>query len=197
MKRIFDLGVASFALITTMPLLTVVAVAVWLDLGWPILYRQERPGLNGKPFEIAKFRTMRTVTDADTTALADEARLSRLGRWLRASSLDELPELWNVIRGDMSLVGPRPLLTEYLPLYSPEQRRRHDVRPGITGWAQIHGRNKLPWEERFELDVWYVDHQCLWLDVRILCRTVGKVLTRAGITEDGQATMSKFTGTPS
>lgn len=197
MKRVFDLGVASLALITTMPLLTVVAVAVWLDLGRPILYRQERPGLNGKPFQIVKFRTMRNIAAADTTELADAARLSRLGRWLRASSLDELPELWNVLRGEMSLVGPRPLLTEYLPLYSPEQRRRHDVRPGITGWAQIHGRNALPWEERFELDVWYVDHQSLWLDLEILCRTVGKVLSRTGITEDGQATMSKFTGTPS
>ncbi len=194
MKRCFDLVVAVVALLAlAVPLL----VLVWLvrcKLGSPVLCRQVRPGLNGKPFEMVKFRTMTDERGADGALLPDAQRLTPFGLFLRASSLDELPELWNVIKGDMSLVGPRPLLMEYLPLYTPEQARRHEVRPGITGWAQVNGRNAISWEEKFALDVWYVDHLSLWLDMRIVWMTVRKVLVRDGISAEGEATMPRFTG---
>jgi len=163
-------------------------------MGSPVLFRQIRPGLNGKPFEMIKFRTMKDAVDAQGNPLPDSERLTPFGQFLRSSSLDELPELWNVLKGDMSLVGPRPLLMEYLPLYTPEQYRRHEVRPGVTGWAQINGRNALSWEEKFQLDVWYVDNRSLWLDIKILFLTVKKVVIRDGISADGEATMPKFTG---
>jgi lipopolysaccharide/colanic/teichoic acid biosynthesis glycosyltransferase len=163
-------------------------------LGSPVFFRQTRPGLYGRPFQMVKFRTMTDARGPDDQLLPDADRLTPFGRFLRASSLDELPELWNVLKGDMSLVGPRPLLVEYLPLYSPEQSRRHEARPGITGWAQVNGRNALNWDEKFKLDVWYVDHRSLWLDIKILWLTVRKVLVREGISAAGEATMSKFTG---
>ena len=194
MKRVLDAAIAGLLLILTAPLMAVIVVLVRLRLGTPVLFRQLRPGLAGRPFEILKFRTMRDVRDVQGLALEDAARLDAFGRLLRSTSLDELPELWNVLRGDMSLVGPRPLLMEYLPLYSPEQARRHDVRPGITGWAQINGRNDTSWEQRFANDLWYVEHVSLALDVRILCRTVGNVLRRRGISHSGEVTMPKFTG---
>ena len=194
MKRFFDLVLAALALLLLgMPLLFLIW-QVRRKLGSPVFFRQTRPGLHGRPFEMVKFRTMTDARAPDGKLLPDAERLTAFGRFLRASSLDELPELWNVLKGDMSLVGPRPLLMEYLPLYSPEQTRRHEVRPGITGWAQINGRNALSWEEKFKLDVWYVDHRSLWLDVKILWLTVRKVLVREGISADGEATMSKFTG---
>jgi lipopolysaccharide/colanic/teichoic acid biosynthesis glycosyltransferase len=197
MKRFFDLLVASLALILlAVPLLALVWV-VRRKLGSPVLFSQVRPGLHGKPFTMVKFRTMTDERGSDGVLLPDAQRLTDFGRFLRASSLDELPELWNVLRGDMSLVGPRPLLMEYLPLYTPEQARRHEVRPGITGWAQVNGRNAISWADKFALDVWYVDHRSLWLDVRILWRTVRKVLVRDGISAAGEATMSKFTGSES
>jgi lipopolysaccharide/colanic/teichoic acid biosynthesis glycosyltransferase len=192
MKRGFDLAGASLALLLFAPLLLGIALLVRLNLGKPVLFRQQRPGQHGRPFVLVKFRTMRQANDAH--ALPDRERLTPFGRWLRSTSLDELPELWNVLTGDMSLVGPRPLLTEYLPLYSPEQARRHEVRPGITGWAQVHGRNALSWDERFRLDVWYVDHHSIRLDLLILLRTVHKVYAREGITPQGEATMPKFSG---
>ncbi len=163
-------------------------------LGTPVLFRQVRPGLNGKPFEMVKFRTMLDAVDPTGHLLPDSERMTPFGSFLRSSSLDELPELWNVLKGDMSLVGPRPLLMEYLPLYSPEEYRRHEVRPGVTGWAQINGRNALSWEEKFALDLWYVDNRTLWLDLRIIFLTVKKVFMRDGISADGEATMPKFTG---
>lgn len=194
MKRLFDLLLAALALVLLgIPLL----ILVWLvrrRLGSPVFFRQTRPGLRGRPFEMVKFRTMTDKRGQDGQLLPDAERLTPFGRFLRASSLDELPELWNVLKGDMSLVGPRPLLTEYLPLYSPEQARRHEVRPGITGWAQVNGRNTLSWEDKFKLDVWYVDHRSVWLDIRILWLTVKKVLVREGISAQGEATMPKFTG---
>jgi lipopolysaccharide/colanic/teichoic acid biosynthesis glycosyltransferase len=194
MKRLFDLAVAvSLLTLLSAPLL-LLALLVRVSLGGPVLFRQVRPGLHGRPFRMIKFRTMTDGRDADGALLPDAQRLTPLGRFLRATSLDELPELWNVIRGDMSLVGPRPLLMEYLPLYSAEQARRHEVRPGVTGWAQVNGRNSLSWERRLEMDVWYVDHQSFWLDLRILVMTVGKVVRRDGISADGEATMPKFTG---
>lgn len=197
MKRIFDLLVATWALLLfALPLL----VLIWMvrrKLGSPVFFRQVRPGLHGRPFEMVKFRTMTDARGADGALLPDSVRLTSFGRFLRATSLDELPELWNVIKGDMSLVGPRPLLVEYLPLYSPEQARRHEVRPGITGWAQVNGRNALSWDDKFKLDVWYVDHRSLRLDIRILWLTVKKVLVREGISAAGEATMSKFTGSKS
>ena len=165
-----------------------------IKLGSPVFFRQLRPGMNGKPFEMVKFRTMTDERGADGELLPDAVRLTPFGRFLRASSLDELPELWNVLKGDMSLVGPRPLLMEYLPLYSPEQARRHEVRPGVTGWAQVNGRNALSWEDKFRLDLWYVNNQSLSLDIRILWLTIRKVLVREGISAAGEATMSKFTG---
>lgn len=194
LKRVFDMLVATLALITLAPLLTVVAVAVAYRLGRPVLFRQIRPGLRGRPFEMVKFRTMRDAKDADGKLLPDDQRLTTFGVWLRSTSLDELPELWNVLKGDMSLVGPRPLLMEYLPLYTSDQARRHEVRPGVTGWAQVNGRNALSWDEKFKLDVWYVDHQSFWLDMKILMLTVKKVFVREGISATGEATMPKFTG---
>ena len=194
MKRLFDITAALVALLLlALPLLAL----TWLvrrKLGRPAFFRQARPGLHGKPFEMVKFRTMTDARGPDGELLPDAVRLTPFGRFLRASSLDELPELWNVLKGDMSLVGPRPLLMEYLPLYSPEQARRHEVRPGITGWAQVNGRNAIGWEDKFTLDVWYVDHRSLWLDVKILWLTVKKVLVREGISADGEATMGRFTG---
>ena len=193
-KRLFDLIISILALlILIIPFL----LLIWLlrrKLGSPVLFRQVRPGLKGRPFTMFKFRTMTDERGSDGALLPDEQRLTPFGRFMRASSLDELPELWNVLKGEMSLVGPRPLLMEYLPLYTPEQSRRHEVRPGITGWAQVNGRNAISWADKFALDVWYVDHRNLWLDVRILWRTVRKVLLRDGISAEGQATMSKFEG---
>lgn len=193
-KRLIDITVAAVSLLLLGPLLFGLALAVAGALGRPVFFVQVRPGLHGVPFRMFKFRTMLDACDDAGCPLEDAQRMTRFGRFLRATSLDELPELWNVLVGDMSLVGPRPLLMEYLPLYSPEQRRRHDVRPGITGWAQINGRNTLDWDERFRLDVWYVDHQSFWLDLKILLLTVRKVLAREGINEAGKATMSRFTG---
>ena len=194
MKRSFDLLVAALALVLMAVPLLVLAWLVRRKLGSPVLFRQVRPGLSGKPFEMVKFRTMTDARDARGALLPDAQRLTPFGRFLRASSLDELPELWNVLKGEMSLVGPRPLLMEYLPLYSPEQARRHEVRPGITGWAQINGRNAISWADKFALDVWYVDHRSLWLDGRILRLTVRKVLVRDGISAAGEATMPRFEG---
>lgn len=193
-KRSIDLVLVLLALPILLPLGVVVSLLVRHNLGSPILFRQIRPGVNGKPFEMVKFRTMRDAMDINGKPLPDEERLTRFGQLLRATSLDELPEIWNVLKGDMSLVGPRPLLMEYLPLYNDEQARRHLVRPGVTGWAQVNGRNAISWEEKFKLDVWYVDHQSLWLDVKILLLTMLKVFKRAGISQDGQATMERFTG---
>jgi lipopolysaccharide/colanic/teichoic acid biosynthesis glycosyltransferase len=194
MKRFFDVVVATLALtVFSLPLIFLVAV-VRFKLGSPVFFRQVRPGRGGKPFQMVKFRTMTDARDKNGVLLQDAERLTSFGRFLRSTSLDELPELWNVLKGDMSLVGPRPLLVEYLPLYSQEQARRHEVRPGITGWAQVNGRNALSWDDRFKLDVWYVDHRTLWLDLRILWRTVRKVLIREGISAAGEATMSKFAG---
>lgn len=197
MKRLFDLLVSSVALLLLgIPLL----VLVWLirrKLGSPVLFRQVRPGQHGRPFIMFKFRTMTEECDSRGVLLPDAQRLTSFGRFLRASSLDELPELWNVLRGDMSLVGPRPLLMEYLPLYTAEQSRRHQVLPGITGWAQVNGRNAISWQDKFVLDVWYVDNMSLWLDIKILWKTVRKVLIRDGISAAGEATMSKFTGSES
>jgi sugar transferase EpsL len=194
MKRLFDLTVTVLGLSIIWPLILVLGVLVRLKLGAPVLFCQQRPGLHEKPFFLYKFRSMTSERDAEGNLLPDEKRLTGFGRFLRSSSLDELPELWNVLRGDMSLVGPRPLLMEYLPMYSDEQRRRHEMRPGITGWAQVNGRNALTWEEKFKLDVWYVDNQSLPLDIRIIGATLMKVLKREGISEDGQATATKFTG---
>ena len=194
MKKIFDVTVALGALAILSPVLGVVAIIVRAQLGAPVLFCQTRPGLQGKPFSILKFRTMTNARDAQGNLLPDAQRLTRFGRFLRSTSLDELPELFNVLRGDMSLVGPRPLLMAYLPLYSAEQARRHEVRPGITGWAQVNGRNALSWEEKFAMDVWYVDHRSLWLDMKILVLTVRKVLARDGISAAGEATMPRFTG---
>jgi lipopolysaccharide/colanic/teichoic acid biosynthesis glycosyltransferase len=194
MKRFFDFVAASLALlILALPLLAL-ALLIRRKLGSPVLFRQVRPGLHGKPFTMVKFRTMTDACGPDDALLPDAQRLTPFGLFLRASSLDELPELWNVLKGDMSLVGPRPLLMEYLPLYTREQARRHAVRPGITGWAQVNGRNAISWEDKFALDVWYVDHRSLWLDIKILWLTVKKVLVRDGISAAGEATMPKFMG---
>ena len=194
MKRLFDIVVSACALLMlALPML----VVIWMvrrKLGSPVFFTQMRPGLQGQPFLMVKFRTMTDARGPDGALLPDADRLTPFGRFLRATSLDELPELWNVLKGDMSLVGPRPLLMEYLPLYSPEQSRRHAVRPGVTGWAQVNGRNTLSWDDKFELDVWYVDHRSLWLDLKILWLTVRKVLVREGISAAGEATMGKFTG---
>lgn len=195
MKRFLDF-IFSFSLLLVflLPLLVLVLL-IRYNLGSPFFFRQTRPGLHGRPFEMVKFRTMTDERDADGNLLPDAERLTKFGKFLRSTSLDELPELWNVLKGDMSLVGPRPLLMEYLPLYTKEQARRHEVRPGITGWAQVNGRNALSWEEKFALDVWYVENQSFWLDIKILWLTVKKVLVREGISATGEATMSKFTGT--
>ena len=194
MKRLFDFAFAILGLIALALPLLILIVLIRRKLGSPVFFRQARPGLDGRPFEMVKFRTMTDERDAAGTLLPDEQRLTSFGRFLRASSLDELPELWNVLRGEMSLVGPRPLLMEYLPLYNPEQARRHEVRPGITGWAQVNGRNAISWADKFVLDVWYVEHHTLWLDLRILWMTVRKVLVRDGISAPGDATMPKFEG---
>ncbi len=194
MKRVFDIVVSAFALVVLAPVILVTAMAVRFGLGAPVLFSQTRPGLSGKLFKITKFRTMTDAIDANGNRLPDAERLNRLGRFLRTSSLDELPELWNVLKGDMSLVGPRPLLPEYLPLYSAQQARRHEVRPGLTGWAQVNGRNALSWEEKFDLDVWYVENRSLFLDLKILVLTVVKVITREGISAAGESTMPKFEG---
>ncbi|WP_312301313.1 sugar transferase [Stutzerimonas nitrititolerans] len=193
-KRFFDVVASSLGLLLLLPFIGIVAWQIHRKLGSPVLFRQIRPGLNGTPFEMIKFRTMRNATDAEGNPLPDSERMTPFGGFLRASSLDELPELWNVLKGDMSLVGPRPLLMEYLPLYSPEQYRRHEVRPGVTGWAQVNGRNALSWEEKFKLDVWYVDNRSLWLDLKIIFLTIKKVVVRDGISAEGEATMPRFTG---
>ena len=194
MKRLFDLVVAASLLVAlALPMLFLALLIGW-RLGRPVLFRQIRPGRHGRPFAMVKFRTMTDARDSAGVLLPDAQRMTPFGSFLRSSSLDELPELWNVLCGDMSLVGPRPLLMEYLPLYTPEQARRHEVRPGITGWAQVNGRNAVSWEERFKLDIWYVDHHSLWLDLRILWRTVRKVIQRDGISAAGYATMPKFKG---
>lgn len=194
MKRLFDILISACGVfVLSVPLLAL-AWQVRRKLGSPVLFTQVRPGLHGKPFLMVKFRTMTDERDASGALLPDAQRLTPFGRFLRSSSLDELPELWNVLRGEMSLVGPRPLLMEYLPLYSPEQARRHEVRPGITGWAQVNGRNAISWADKFALDVWYVDHRSLFLDIRILWLTVRKVLVRDGISAVGEATMPRFEG---
>jgi lipopolysaccharide/colanic/teichoic acid biosynthesis glycosyltransferase len=194
MKRLFDLLASAIGLLILAVPLALLAWQVRRKLGSPVLFTQVRPGLHGQPFRMVKFRTMTDARDASGVLLPDAQRLTSFGRFLRASSLDELPELWNVLRGDMSLVGPRPLLMEYLPLYSPEQNRRHEVRPGITGWAQVNGRNSISWDEKFAMDVWYVGHRSLWLDLYILWFTVYKVIVRDGISAVGDATMPPFTG---
>ncbi|ANG61794.1 sugar transferase [Marinobacterium aestuarii] len=196
-KRLVDIIFALCILCLFSPVIALISILIRLKLGPPILFRQPRPGLHGKPILLLKFRTMCGARDANNRLLSDDERLDSFGLWLRSTSLDELPELWNVLKGDMSLVGPRPLLMEYLPLYSQEQRRRHEVRPGITGWAQVNGRNNLSWEEKFKLDVWYVDHRTLWLDLKILLLTVKKVISREGINAQGQATCEKFRGSDS
>lgn len=191
MKRLFDIFIATFALAILSPLLVVVAWRISRDLGKPVVFRQNRPGKNGVSFEIIKFRTMR---EPSRKIVSDADRMTPLGNKLRNSSIDELPELWNVLRGEMSLVGPRPLLEEYLPLYSANQARRHEVRPGITGWAQVNGRNAISWEEKFRLDVWYVDNHNFWLDLKILWKTIRKVIARDGISAAGEATMPRYSG---
>ena len=195
LKRAFDIAASTSALVVLSPVLAITAYKVKKELGSPVLFRQTRPGLHGKPFEMIKFRTMKDATDKAGNALPDSERLTEFGKKLRASSLDELPELWNVLKGDMSLVGPRPLLMEYLPLYSAEQAKRHNVRPGVTGYAQVNGRNSLSWEDKFKLDTWYVEHQSFLLDMKILLKTVKKVIIKDGISAEGEATMTKFTGT--
>ena len=192
LKRLFDLLVTLPALLVLAPFLLLLALLVRLKLGAPVLFRQQRPGLHGKPFTLYKFRTMTDARDAQGNLLPDAERLTAFGRFLRSYSLDELPEFFNVLKGEMSLVGPRPLLMQYLPRYTPEQARRHEIRPGITGWAQVNGRNALTWEAKFALDVWYVEHASLWLDLKIIALTVWKLLTREGISHPGEATMAEF-----
>lgn len=194
MKRLLDIIIASIALILLSPLYALVAYKVRKNLGSPVLFRQVRPGLHGKPFEMIKFRTMKDAVDEQGRPLPDSERLTPFGQMLRSTSLDEMPELWNVIKGNMSIVGPRPLLMEYLPLYSPEQAKRHNVRPGMTGHAQVNGRNAIGWEEKFKLDTWYVENQSIWLDFKIMFKTVHKVLAKDDISAEGEATMTRFTG---
>ena len=193
-KRLLDIVIASIALILLSPVYFIVARKVKKNLGSPVLFRQVRPGLHGKPFEMIKFRSMKDALDTAGNPLPDSERLTPFGKMLRATSLDEMPELWNVIKGDMSIVGPRPLLMEYLPLYNSEQAKRHEVRPGITGYAQVNGRNAISWEKKFELDTWYVENQSLWLDFKIMLKTVKKVLAKDDISAEGDVTMHKFTG---
>ena len=195
LKRLLDIIIASTALILLAPLYAFVAYKVKKNLGSPVFFRQVRPGLHGKPFEMIKFRTMKDAVDANGQPLPDSERLTAFGKMLRSTSLDEMPELWNVIKGDMSIVGPRPLLTEYLPLYNEEQAKRHNVRPGMTGHAQVNGRNAIGWEEKFKLDTWYVEHQSTLLDFKIMFKTVHKVLAKDDISAEGEATMTRFTGT--
>lgn len=194
LKRGIDIAVSFFSLIILSPVICWVGLKIARNLGRPVLFMQNRPGLNGEVFKMIKFRSMLNATDSNDELLSDTERLTSFGNLLRSTSLDELPELWNVLKGDMSLIGPRPLLVEYLPLYSDQQARRHEVRPGITGWAQVNGRNAISWEEKFKLDVWYVDNQSLWLDTKILLLTVKKVLIRDGIASDGHVTAEKFKG---
>jgi lipopolysaccharide/colanic/teichoic acid biosynthesis glycosyltransferase len=194
MKRLTDIIAALLTLLILIVPLILLALLIKMKLGSPVFFKQTRPGLNGRPFNMVKFRSMTDARAPSGQLLSDAERLTPFGRFLRASSLDELPGLWSVLKGDMSLVGPRPLLMEYLPLYSPEQARRHNVRPGITGWAQVNGRNALNWEDKFKLDVWYIDNRTFWLDIKILWLTVRKVLVREGISAAGEATMSKFAG---
>ena len=194
LKRLLDIIIASIALILLSPLYFYVAHKVKKNLGSPVLFRQVRPGLHGKPFEMIKFRSMKDAVDAQGNPLPDSERLTPFGKMLRSTSLDEMPELWNVIKGDMSIVGPRPLLMEYLPLYNQEQAKRHLVRPGMTGHAQVNGRNAISWEEKFKLDTWYVENQSVWLDFKIMLKTVKKVLAKDDINEAGEATMYKFKG---
>jgi sugar transferase EpsL len=196
LKRLFDLGLSTLGLVAISPIFVVLMVLVRLQLGSPIFFTQMRPGKDGKIFRLVKFRTMIDARDTNGNLLPDAERLPSFGRFLRSTSLDELPELWNIIKGDMSLVGPRPLLMKYLTLYTAEQMRRHQVKPGITGWAQINGRNSIEWEEKFKHDVWYVDNQSLGLDIKILLLTLGKVFKREGVSAEGQATMSEFQGSP-
>ena len=193
-KRLFDIFTSLFCLLLLSPVIFVVAIQIRRRLGAPVFFRQTRPGRHGKPFQMVKFRTMLDAVDSQGIQLPDSERMTPFGQFLRSSSMDELPELWNVLKGDMSLVGPRPLLMEYLPLYSQEQCRRHEVRPGVTGWAQVNGRNAISWKDKFRLDVWYVDNRSFWLDLKILFLTVKKVLVRDGISGKGEVTMSKFTG---
>ncbi|MBW8295560.1 sugar transferase [Sphingopyxis sp.] len=193
-KRGFDIALSAIAFLLLLPLILLIALMVWIFIGSPVLFGQQRPGLHGQPFRLLKFRTMTNQGGADGELLSDADRLMPFGRWLRSTSLDELPELWNILRGDMSLVGPRPLLMEYLPLYSAEQARRHDVRPGLTGWAQVNGRNALSWNEKFAMDIWYLENRSFLLDVKILVLTVLQVIKREGISADGEATMPAFTG---
>ena len=195
LKRLLDIVIASSALVLLSPVYAFVAYKVRKNLGSPVLFRQVRPGLNGKPFEMIKFRSMKDAVDAQGNPLPDSERLTPFGQMLRSSSLDEMPELWNVIKGEMSIVGPRPLLMEYLPLYNEQQAKRHNVRPGITGYAQVNGRNAISWEKKFEFDTWYVENRSLWLDFKIMLKTVQKVLSKDDISAEGEATMSKFTGT--
>lgn len=193
-KRFFDIIVSTIALVILSPIFAMIAYKVKKNLGSPILFRQIRPGLNGQPFEMIKFRTMKDAVNKDGNPLPDSERLTPFGKILRSTSLDELPELWNVLKGDMSLVGPRPLLMEYLPLYNERQAKRHDVRPGITGYAQVNGRNAISWDQKFEYDAWYVENQSLWLDIKILFNTLKKVFFKEDINAAGEATMPKFTG---
>lgn len=194
MKRIFDVFVSLFALVVLSPVIVVTACLIRKKIGSPTLFKQPRPGLNGKVFQVYKFRTMTDERDGNGELLPDAVRLTKFGQLLRKLSLDELPQLWNVLKGDMTFVGPRPLLVEYLPLYNERQAKRHDVRPGITGWAQVNGRNAISWEQKFEYDVWYVENQSLWLDIKILVLTVKKVFVSEGISQEGQATIQKFKG---
>ena len=194
MKRLLDLLVSFIGLLLLLSVVILIAMLVRLKIGSPVFFKQVRPGLNGNLFNMVKFRTMTNECDKDGNLLSDEARLTKFGKFLRSTSLDELPGLWNVLKGDLSLVGPRPLLVEYLPLYSTQQARRHEVKPGITGWAQINGRNAISWDEKFDLDVWYVGNQSIWLDIKILWLTVKKVITRDGISSSNEATMPAFTG---
>ncbi len=194
LKRLFDLGFSLFTVVLLLPLFALLAVLVYIDLGSPVLFRQQRPGLHGKPFTFYKFRTMNNSTDENGQLLPGDVRLTRFGKLLRTTSLDELPQLFNVIRGDMSLIGPRPLLMEYLELYTDEQMRRHEVKPGITGWAQVNGRNAITWEEKFALDLWYVDNHSFFLDIKIFFLTMVKIVMRDGINQEGMATAEKFKG---
>ncbi|MCG3843596.1 sugar transferase [Psychrobacter sp. Ps1] len=193
-KRLFDITVATTALVALSPIYAITAYKVSKNLGSPVLFKQTRPGLNGEPFEMVKFRTMLNAFDQQGNPLPNELRHTKFGNFLRSTSLDELPELWNVLKGDMSLVGPRPLLTDYLPFYNEEQARRHNVRPGVTGWAQVNGRNTLSWEEKFKLDTWYVDNQSFWLDLKIIILTLKKVIIKEGVNASDNITMTRFTG---
>ncbi|MCD9464121.1 sugar transferase [Photobacterium phosphoreum] len=194
MKRFTDILISASALVLLSPIIVILSWKIRKNLGSPILFRQIRPGLNGKPFEMIKFRSMKDAVDKDGNQLPNNERLTSFGKKLRSSSLDELPEFWNVLKGDMSLIGPRPLLMEYLPLYTQEQNRRHDIRPGVTGWAQINGRNAISWQDKFKLDVWYIEHQSLWLDIKIIFLTVKKIIIKEGVNASSDITMEKFTG---